>query len=245
MPEGYVVVTGAAGGIGASIAAELRILGRPVVATDIRETSDTIALDVTSDHSVLALAERLGGEPVAGLVNAAGVLQDVTSLLDPDPDQAELVWKVNYHGAMRCIRHLTPLMRPGAAVVNITSVNAHRPLPLHAYAPAKVALEASTRLAAGELGSRGIRVNAVAPGFTRTPELVRRIEAGERDVASIERATALGRLVDPHEVAAVTAFLLGDSSTAVTGVSIPVDCGWLATAHWMDYGERLRAGHRN
>ena len=121
--------------------------------------------------------------------------------------------------------------------MNITSINEHRPLPLHAYAPTKVALGALTTLTSGELGRLGIRVNAIAPGFTLTPILKAKIAAGKRDVKIIESHTALGRLVEPDEIAAVTSFLMSDDASAITGASIPVDAGWLATSHWMNFGD--------
>lgn len=240
--HGVVVVTGAAGGIGAAVTDRLRNDGWDVVATDLRPAPSLVQLDVTNAKAVQSLADDLaaGGKGVFGLVNVAGVLQNVTPMLAPDPARSEAIWKVNYGGAVTCTRVLVPLMTAGGSVVNITSVNGHRQLPLHDYAPAKAALEAATRLAAGELGGLGIRVNAVAPGFTATAELTARAASGERDVSVIERSSALGRLVRPGEVAAAVSFLMSAEASAITGASIPVDCGWLATAHWMDFGDRLR-----
>src|SRR5690606_4968706 len=119
--------------------------------------------------------------------------------------------------------------------VNITSINELRPLPLYAYAPAKAALGALTQISAGELASKNIRVNAIAPGFTRTPTLQAKIDTGKRDVAALEAATAMSRLVEIEEIASVVAFLLSDDSSAVCGASIPVDAGWLTTSHWMSF----------
>ncbi len=244
-----VVVTGAAGGIGQAVATRLVEDGWVVWSLDVTGPPEPIRrsglvrgrLDVTDAAAVADLAVRLRaeGRPVAGLVNVAGILQDVESMLSQAPAQVERIWAVNYFGAHRCMRELAPLMVGGGSIVNVTSINAHRPLPLHAYAPAKVALDAATRLAAGELGNRGIRVNSVAPGFTLTPALAGRIAAGERNQDLVASAAALGRLVDPAEVAAVVSFLIGDGASAVTGVSIPVDAGWLVTSHWMDFGDRL------
>ena len=174
---------------------------------------------------------------VAGLVNVAGVLQDVGPLLGRDEGLQRRVWEVNYFGAEQCIQAFAPAMVAGGggAIVNITSINQHRPLRLHAYAPSKVALGALTELAAAELGPQGVRVNAVAPGFTLTPIFRDKLASGKRDPAAIEAHTAMGRLVETDEVAAAVAFLVGDESSAITGVSLPVDCGWLTSSHWMNF----------
>lgn len=254
-PEGRTrsaLVTGAAGGLGRAIVEELRGQDWAVIATDrdgagldgLRDEYrhvtgvDVHALDVTDHGSVTRVADRL--DSLTALVNVAGVLQDPVPLRGLDEETQSRVWEVNYFGAVRCTRLLTPLMNQGTGcVVNITSINQISPLPLYAYAPSKAALGCFTRLAAGELATRGIRVNAVAPGFTLTPALAARIRAEERDPESIEKHTASGRLVQPREVAVAVAFLLGDAAGGITGVTLPVDAGWLATAHWMDFGDRL------
>ncbi|MEV4094525.1 SDR family NAD(P)-dependent oxidoreductase [Streptosporangium saharense] len=247
-----VLVTGAAGGLGRAIVAELRDQDWAVIATDrdgadldglraeYRHVTgvDVRTLDVTDHSSVMGVADRL--DSLTALVNVAGVLQDPVPLRGLEEEAQRRIWEVNYFGAVRCTRLLTPLMNQGTGcVVNITSINQLSPLPLYAYAPSKAALGCFTRLAAGELAIRGIRVNAVAPGFTLTPALAARIRLGERDPESIERHTASGRLVQPREVATAVAFLLGDAAGGITGATLPVDAGWLATAHWMDFGDRL------
>ncbi|WP_058376031.1 SDR family NAD(P)-dependent oxidoreductase [Pandoraea norimbergensis] len=254
-----VVVTGASGGIGLAVANRLYDDGWHVVATDLDlarlrdvfgERADTprmtlAAIDVTDHAAVDALAASLrerGG--VAGLVNVAGLLQDAIPLLEMDDAMQRRVWEVNYFGAQHCLRALAPLMtQAGAgAVVNITSINELRPLPLHAYSPTKVALGALTQLAAGELGASGIRVNSVAPGFTLTPIFEDKLATGKRSASAIEAHSALGRLVGTDEIAAAVSFLMCDQSSAITGVSLPVDAGWLVSSHWMNFRELARAG---
>lgn len=245
-----IAVTGARGGIGSAVARRLLDDGWRVLALDVTvppESDDPTGqlehavLDVSDPASIRRLTGTLqrAGVPVAGLVNVAGVLQDVRSLFDAVDESAERIWAVNYFGAQHCVREFAALMVTGGSIVNVTSINAHRPLPLHDYAPAKVALDAATRLSAGELGQRGIRVNAVAPGFTMTPILAAKIAAGARDPSAVENSAALKRFVDPEEVAAAVSFLMSDDASAITGISLPVDAGWLATSHWMDFGGRL------
>jgi NAD(P)-dependent dehydrogenase (short-subunit alcohol dehydrogenase family) len=251
-----IVVTGSGGGIGSAIVRRLRDDGWTVLATDRDEAAlaplraawahdDRLrcaVLDVTAADDLARVAGELranatGGVAVAGLVNVAGVLQDVMRLLKMPMDMQRQVWEVNYFGAERCIQAFAPLMIDGGggAIVNITSINEIRPLPLHAYAPTKVALGALTSLAAGDLGPHGIRVNAVAPGFTLTPIFEEKIRTGKRKAEVLQAHSALGRLVRTDEIAAAVSFLLGDDASAVTGVSLPVDAGWLASSHWMNF----------
>lgn len=250
-----IIVTGAAGGIGGGITRRLMADGWRVVATDLsadslaalrRDGDDrlvTTTLDVARADDVGNVAAKLAGDgiAVAGLVNAAGLLQDVASFMAMDEMAQRRIWDVNYFGAVACTRVFAPMMSAagGGAIVNITSINALRPLPLHAYAPTKVALGALTTLTAGELGRAGIRVNAIAPGFTLTPILRDKIASGKRDIGAIEKATAMGRLVEIDEIASVASFLMSDDASAVTGASIPVDAGWLTTSHWMNFGDLL------
>ncbi|VVE83738.1 SDR family NAD(P)-dependent oxidoreductase [Pandoraea sputorum] len=254
-----VVVTGASGGIGLAVANRLHDDGWHVVATDLdlarlrsvfSERVDDArmqlaALDVTDHAAVNALAASLRNPGVAGLVNVAGVLQDVMPMLDMTDDMQRRVWEVNYFGAQHCLRAFTPLMTEAGAgaVVNITSINELRPLPLHAYSPAKVALGALTQLAAGELGASGIRVNSVAPGFTLTPIFEDKLATGKRSATAIESHSALGRLVGTDEIAAAVSFLMSDESSAITGVSLPVDAGWLVSSHWMNFRELAHASN--
>lgn len=252
-----VVVTGAGGGIGLAVVRRLLHDGWTVLATDRDEAAMaslaaleeghaglwTLAMDVGSRAQIDEVGRQADarGMAVAGLVNVAGILQDVRPLLEMDPAAQRRIWDVNYFGAEQCLQAFAPRMvaNGGGAIVNITSINELQPLPLHAYAPSKVALGALTRLAAGELGAKGVRVNAVAPGFTLTPIFKEKLESGKRDAGAIEAHTALGRLVGTDEIAAAVSFLLSDEASAITGVSLPVDAGWLSTAHWMNFGTLL------
>jgi NAD(P)-dependent dehydrogenase (short-subunit alcohol dehydrogenase family) len=250
-----VVITGAAGGIGVAMTRRLLADGWRVVATDVQQemldraadelgASDKLLplrMDVADRNSVAGAAHRIGESrwKVAGLVNAAALLQDVFAFMNMDQREQRRLWDVNYFGAVTCTQVFGAIMAEsgGGAIVNITSINELRPLPLHAYAPSKVALGALTTLTAGELGPAGIRVNAIAPGFTLTPILKHKIATGKRDIKVVADHTALGRLVEPDEIASVTSFLLSDDASAISGASIPVDAGWLTTSHWMNFRE--------
>lgn len=79
-------------------------------------------------------------------------------------------------------------------------------------------------------------MNAVSPGYTRTPALQAAIDMGERDVSALERNAALGRLVEPAEIARAVAFVASADAAAITGANLPVDCGWLVAGSWHTYG---------
>jgi NAD(P)-dependent dehydrogenase (short-subunit alcohol dehydrogenase family) len=81
-----------------------------------------------------------------------------------------------------------------------------------------------------------VRVNAVSPGFTTTPVIRNAINLGLRDPALLAGATALNRMVDPDEVARGVAFLASSEAKAITGVNLPIDCGWLVAPPWVTYG---------
>lgn len=251
-----VIVTGAAGGIGGGIVKRLLADGWRVVATDLNTKSlgalqsdvrpgqlVTASLNVAMPDEVGSVAEKLKVDriAVAGLINAAGLLQDIGPFMAMEPAAQRRIWDVNYFGAVTCTQVFGALMisGDGGSIVNITSINELRPLPLHAYAPTKVALGSLTTLTAGEFGPAGVRVNSIAPGFTLTPIMREKIETGKRNVSAIENATAMRRLVEIEEIAAVASFLMSDDASAITGASIPVDAGWLATSHWMNFGEML------
>jgi NAD(P)-dependent dehydrogenase (short-subunit alcohol dehydrogenase family) len=254
-----MIVTGAGGGIGDAVARRLIADGWCVFATDIdtrvlsslqswRQDDSQLqcaAMDVSKRADIDACARLLerSGRAVAGLVNVAGVLQDVVPLLSMSEELESRVWDVNYFGAKSCIQAFAPLMIAGGggAIVNITSINEFRPLPLHAYAPTKVALGALTQLAAGELGPQGIRVNSVAPGFTLTPILRDKIATGKRDASVLEAHASLGRLVGTDEIAAAISFLVSDQASAISGISLPVDAGWLSSSHWMNYRQLMQS----
>ena len=108
-------------------------------------------------------------------------------------------------------------------------------LSLPAYTPGKHAVLALTEILAAELGPRGVRVNAVAPGYTLSDGLMTRIAKGERNPDAIKATTALRRFVEPRDVAEAALFLCSDRAVSITGVTLPVDAGWLVQAPYAQY----------
>ncbi|WP_226579128.1 SDR family NAD(P)-dependent oxidoreductase [Acuticoccus sediminis] len=248
-----VIVTGGLSGIGAATAAVLAGRGfRPVVFDIAGGATDGTAwtvwpdpVDVSDEDAVeaavAAVEERHG--PVAGLVNAAGILgrmhpPERLRMKDWDREMA-----VDLRGTFVMCRAVGPRMaaRGGGSIVNIASVVGSSSAPVHGYAPAKAAVISLTATLAAEWGPKGVRVNAVSPGFTRTPALEAGLQHGVLVADDLIRGAALQRLVEPGEIGRVVAWLLGPDSSAVTGVNIPVDAGFLAGITWQAYGG-LRTG---
>jgi NAD(P)-dependent dehydrogenase (short-subunit alcohol dehydrogenase family) len=230
------VVTGAARGQGAAIVKRLHKDGFRVAACDllVDELAATvesvggdaviaIPLDVTSEDqwqaAVAAVIDRLGA--LTTLVNNAGVLHRA-SIADETAAGFEGSWRVNCLGPFLGIRAALPHLcdADGAAIVNTCSTGAIRPFPNHAaYGSSKWALRGLTQVAAAELASSGIRVNAVFPGPVETPMLDDTTQA-----RLVERAV-LGRLGKPMEIADAVAFLVSEQASFITGSELVVDGG--------------------
>jgi NAD(P)-dependent dehydrogenase (short-subunit alcohol dehydrogenase family) len=243
----HALVTGGGSGIGRASAEAFRAAGARVTVADRDGAGATVAaamgadfalLDVGDEKTVEALALRLESEGRTPdiLVTCAGVLQRT---LPPE----ELTWKewdrvtrIHQRGTFACCRSFGGRMGRGGAVVTISSVAGLRSGPLHAYGPAKAAIAHLTRCLAAEWGPRGVRVNAVAPGFTLTPAVERGLADGTLDAATMARHAALGRLIDPAEIAAAVVFLASPAASAITGAVLPVDAGYMVAADWGVYG---------
>lgn len=203
--------------------------------------------DVGEVASVEALAREVEtefGVPHV-LVNSAGLLQSGKRVLDQDLDEDERIWRVNYRGTLLgCQVFGRRLAAAGrGAILNVGSLASFAPLSLPAYTPGKHAVLALTEMLAAELGPQGVRVNAVAPGYTLSDGLKARIAKGERNPDAIKATTALRRFVEPNDVAEAALFLCSDRATSITGVTLPVDAGWLVQAPYAQYlqGNPIRA----
>lgn len=106
----------------------------------------------------------------------------------------------------------------------------------HAYGPMKAAIIGLTQSLAGEWGRSGVRVNCVSPGPVLTPAMQTSFDQGLRDRDTMAGATASGQICLPQEVAQAVAFLLSDQASAITGVNLAVDHGWLVATSWQTFG---------
>ncbi|MCW6512594.1 SDR family NAD(P)-dependent oxidoreductase [Lichenifustis flavocetrariae] len=198
-----------------------------------------VATDVTSPASVEALAKAIEeefGAPHA-VVNSAGILQSGQRVLDQDLAEDERMWRVNYRGTLLGCQVFGRLLSAAGrgAILNVGSLASFAPLSLPAYTPGKHAVKALTEILAAELGPQGVRVNAVAPGYTLSDGLKARIAKGERNPDAILATTALRKFVQPNDVAEAALFLCSDRSASITGVTLPVDAGWLVQAPYAHY----------
>jgi len=221
-----VVVTGAARGQGAAEVSALEAAGATVIGTDVLPF-DGRHLDVTDPAGWAALAADLRAEygGVHALVNNAGV-----AARERLPHVSLGAWQktfdINVTGPMLGIQALVPLMPPGSSIVNICSVAAVSGHAAAAYTASKWALRGLTRSASLELGTRGIRVNAVMPGLVDTP-LMESAPDAFFDAALAE--IPLGRVGTPADIAPTIVFLVSDDSAYYTGAELVIDGG--LTAH--------------
>jgi len=241
------VVTGGAQGIGRAVAEEMAREGARVAVLDRNaETGEAAAkemreqdlqvlflpADVTAEADVARAFERLEREAGAAeiLVNNAGgnTYFDPVRMTAAEWDAA---MALNLKSAWLCARAALPGMiaRGSGVIVNISSLHARMTARgMFPYAAAKAGLAGLTRSLALEYGPAGIRVNAILPGWTRTPPvemwLARKGDV-EEERQRLGRVHPLGRIAEPREVARVAVFLASDDASAVTGAEIVVDCG--------------------
>jgi NAD(P)-dependent dehydrogenase (short-subunit alcohol dehydrogenase family) len=247
--EGVAVVTGGASGIGAACCRALAAEGMRVAVLDLGDRAGAVAAevggrpysaDVSDEAALAACAARIEAEmgPVSVLVNNAGIIQPPVRPSALDMKLWDDVVRVDQRGVwLGCALFGGRMVeRRRGSIVNIASVASLRAMPLHAYSPAKAAVAMMTATLAAEWGPAGVRVNAVSPGFVRTPALQAEINAGRRDLSLLSGNAALGRTVETEEIAQAVVFLAGDRASAITGVNLPGDCGWLAASGWATYG---------
>ncbi|MDE2515917.1 MAG: SDR family oxidoreductase [Rhodospirillales bacterium] len=218
----HAVVTGAASGIGAAIAARLLAAGWRVTGLDraapaaLPEGLDLRRLDLTDGAATRAMAARLQGADA--LVHAAGMLR-VGRLGEDDGDDGAAMWRLHVEAASVLAGVLAPAMAAGGRILLIGSRTAQGAAGRAQYAASKAALVALARSWAAELAGRGITANVIAPAATDTPMLRDPARAG-----LAPRLPPIGRFVQPEEVAALAAFLLSAEAAAITGQQIVI-CG--------------------
>lgn len=218
-------MTGGAGGIGSAIAEALRAR-HEVVTADLRGAD--VEMDVT-DPSSVERALAIAGD-IDVLVNAAG-WDELKPFLDTDERFWDRVIEINYKGCLRTTSALLPGMveRGYGRIVNIAS-DAGRvgSSGESVYAGAKAAVIAFGKTVAREVATKGVTVNAVCPGPTRTPMLEGMAgddERGAKLIAALERAVPMKRLGEPGDVAAAVAFLASEKAGYITGQTLSVSGG--------------------
>ncbi len=233
------LVTGAARGIGRCVAERLVAEGMRATILDVdpdvqrvaRELgAQSIVVDLCDDDAARdALAVSMGDDPFWLLVNNAGVFTK-TPLLEMSLNEWDHLHQVNVRAMVITMQAITPSMRVagGGRVVNMASMAAKRGTPGEAaYAASKAGVVALSRIAAMELGSYGITVNSICPGYVLTEMGAATRSADE--VAAWTALSPLGRLGTPADLAGVVAFLASDDGSYITGQALNVTggmCTW-------------------
>lgn len=240
-----VLVTGGTSGIGKAAAIEFAKAGGKVVVSGRREKEGTAVVgeieraggnaaffhaDVAQEKEVKAAVDfavatygRLDVAYNNAGIEAAGPLEQMTEA------EYRRTFDINVWGTMNAMRYEIPAMLQNGrgAIVNTSSVVGRLALPgMSLYTATKHAIEGMTKSVALEYASKGIRVNAVAPGSIVTEMIDRLVGPNEKDRAGLISFHPIGRLGEPKEVAAAVVFLASDQASFITGASLAVDGGW-------------------
>lgn len=237
------LVTGGAQGIGAAIVERYAQAGARGVSVDLVTPASlpagwqALGADVRSEQEVEAACDAavssLGGQ-LDLLVTAAGIVPPWRRIPELDLDEWDNVFAINVRGVAATLKHAAPRISDGGAIIVIGSLNSWRgDANIAGYVASKHAVLGIVRSAAIDLGSRGIRVNAIGPGPVATEALrgrmARRAREGgpplEEALRTAATATSLGRLATVADVAGAALFLASDLSAGITGQLLAVDGG--------------------
>jgi NAD(P)-dependent dehydrogenase (short-subunit alcohol dehydrogenase family) len=242
------IITGAGSGIGRATALASAREGADIVVFDLNPAAAEAtvreltglgrrALAVTGDVTKEADVDRLTEVTLREfgridlLMNNAGVADQILPTLEQSVQSWERVMDIHLKGMYLCCRRIgrEMLRQMEGRIVSVSSVAGFVGFPMRtAYGPAKAGIAHLTRVLAVEWASYNIRVNAIAPGYVRTPLVENIIKEGKLEEKRLVERTPMGRLARPEEIAAAAVFLFSDDASYITGVTLPVDGGYLA-----------------
>jgi NAD(P)-dependent dehydrogenase (short-subunit alcohol dehydrogenase family) len=237
-----VFITGGASGIGAASARAFAAQGAKVVVGDVQlERAEAVAREVgglavpcdVRDDAMIAAAvahtmAHFGSLDIA--INAAGIGGAEVRTAEYPTDVWDDVIDINLTGVWRCMRHEIPVMLAAGrgTIVNVASVAGLGGFPRHsAYAASKHGVVGLTRTAALEYGRKGIRINALCPGFTRTPMVQSMLDAGLTE-SELTARVPIGRLGTAEEMADTVLYLCSSASAFMVGHALAIDGGLTA-----------------
>lgn len=242
------VVIGGGNGIGAACCEVMAQYGWKVAAADLdlgaaQNTAARLAglgyqVNIANLEAVEELAESVQRDlgPISGLVVAAAAFQEKFSPDELPLDLLHRVMTVNFEGAFNANRIFASRMaRQGqGSIVNIASIAGHTSSPQHVYGPMKAAVVSMTKNFAAQYGKSGVRVNSVSPGAVIVPRVLARPPG--RYAVDIDSQMALGRRIQPQEIANGVEFLLSERASAITGTDLLIDAGWMVANSWHLFG---------
>ncbi len=239
-----VMITGAAGGIGAVLCTHFAALGAQVLAVDVDARALDLSIAASGSGGIAAVTAdildraalrdavdqavaRFG--PVDTLINNAGAAA-ATALANTTPDTWDQDIAINLTGAFNCVEAVRDGMFAAGrgVIVNIGSVNGATALGHPAYSAAKAGLVSYTKSIAVEYGPKGLRANVVSPGTVRTQAWNARVAARPQILAELAKWYPLRAFPEPVDIARACAFLASDDARMITGVVLPVDSGLTA-----------------
>ena len=251
-----VVVTGGGMGIGEGIALKFADHGADLVLLDIdlkaaqnvgKRITDrgrrvlVIQVDVCDRSAVDKAFDQILNDlgRIDVLINNAGITQPAVDVTELDPDIWNRVVDVDFKGVYNCTRAAGKIMlkQRSGGIVNIASGAGIISVPLVAYAPAKAAVIHFTQIVARGWADKGIRVNAIAPGVVMTPRVENAIKAGWRDRETFLKFIPMHEFIMPEDIAEAVLFLCSKKARFITGITLPVDAGVIASGGWVGYGQ--------